>query len=278
MAYNSDSTPSFNHLPIAASDLIKTDNGTQVVIAVANGTNGVQTKVVDVAEAAPGAFAPRTPDVRTVIDRDSFRDELRRRQLDEDGTLWASRTRGAVTAVYNDLSTDLVDEYTRRDDQLVLQFTTHPDWNTFRAAADSTLHTQEEFGDLLDDAGHLIVSHQAADLVELSDSIRATSSGHFQSRVQRSTGSQSIGWSENVEARAGTAGDLEVPKIVTFEVARFEDFPPIRIDCQVRLRVKGGNLTLGLFPRPHEHVLREQWLTVIGELALELGRPIYATT
>ncbi len=249
----------------------------EILVVAANAANNLETEVVDVVAACPAAFAPRTPEKRTVIDRDSWRAELGRRPLVDDSTLWASRTSGTVTAIYNDLPASEHDGYTWRDDKLILQFVTHPDWSTFLLAADSELHDQEEFGNLLDDAGHLIRSHQAADLVELADSIRATSSGHFESRIQRSTGSQTIGWSENVEARAGTAGDLEVPKIVTFEVTRFEDFPPILIDCQVRLRVKAGQLKLGLFPRPYEHVLREQWLTVIDELATEIGRPIYAT-
>ncbi|UQE73859.1 DUF2303 family protein [Gordonia sp. PP30] len=275
MAY--DNTPSFDHLPIPlTSDLVKTEHG-QVVFTAVNGAGGLETKVVDLVDGAPGAFAPRTPDVRTVIDRDSFGRELRRRGLDSDGTVWASRAKGRVTAVYNDLSTDLDDAYTRRDDRLMLQFVTDPDWSTFGNVADGQYHGQEEFGDLLDDAGHLIISHQAADLVELADSIRATSSGHFESRIQRSTGSQSVGWSESVEARAGAAGDLEVPKVVVFRVARFEDFPTVDLVCQVRLRVKGGQLLLGLFPRPYEHLLREQWQTVIGELGAEIGRDIYAT-
>ncbi|TDH45422.1 DUF2303 family protein [Mycobacterium eburneum] len=243
----------------------------------ANGQNGLESHVIDVRDRAPYAFPPRTVAPRVVTDTASFVAEIGRRPLiDGQSTVWGSRQRGEITAVYNDLL-DVGQSYTRRDDQLTLRFVADPDWATLLKAADGDWHGQDEFGDLIESAGHLITSHPAAELMEIVDSIRASKSGSFESRIRRDTGSQHLTYSEEVTTKAGSATrPLEVPREITLTARPFEDYPEVEVTCWLRLRISNGQLFLGLFPKPYQHLVRAAWTHVTNQLAEQLGVPVYA--
>lgn len=249
-----------------------------IYVTAANGENGLQTKVIDLRAEVPNAFPPRTVAHRTVTDTASFQAELTRRPLLEGhSTLWANRTAGEVTAVYDELEANAHGAYSRRADRLVLKFVPDPDWATLFTAADGKFHGQDEFGDLIESAGHLITSHPAAELMEIVDSVRASSKGAFESRIRRDTGSQHLVYSEEVSTKAGSSSrPLEVPREITLAARPFEDYPLVEVTCWLRLRINQGVLGLGLFPQPYEHRVRDAWTQVTRELAEALGAPVYA--
>lgn len=266
-------------LPEHTTQLIdEPDADSLLYLLSANTSSGLETKVVDVRGESPNAFPPRTVSPRTVTDVASFHAELTRRQLiDKVSTLWGNRKAGEVTAVYDELAPDAGDDYTRRADRLILKFVPDPDWATFRKAADGGYHDQEEFGDLIESAGHLITSHPAAELMEIVDSVRASKSGSFESKIRRDTGGQHLTYSQETTATAGSAQKpLEVPREVTFTARPFEDYPQIDIKCWLRIRISQGQLFLGLFPQPHEHLVRAAWLHVVNQVSEPLGVPVYA--
>ncbi|MBU8824159.1 DUF2303 family protein [Mycolicibacterium goodii] len=248
-------------------------------LIAANGANGLETKVIDVRAEAPNAFPPRTVTDRVVTDTASFLAEIDRRPLlNSVSTVWGNRQKGEITAVYDELTADAADAYTRRSDRLILRFVPDPDWATMRTTADGQFHTQDEFGDLIEAAGHLIISHPAAELMEIVDSVRTSSKGSFESKIRRDTGSQYLTYSEEVSAKAGSSTrPLEVPREITISARPFEDYPQVEVKCWLRLRINQGQLYLGLFPQPYEHRVRDAWVHVTGELAEQLGVPVYAS-
>lgn len=252
-----------------------------VRVVAANTPQGLTVDVVDIVDQAPEAFPPRDPAERTVTDQASWLNELKRRPFVDSttGTVWANRERGTVTAVYDELHPDPTDPYTRRRDRLTLRFVPHPDWQTAMNIANGTYFSQGDFGDLLESAGHLIVSHAAADLLEIVDTIRASTKGSFESKIHRATGSQTVSYSEEVSARAGGTAtkQLEVPREVTLRVAKYEDYPPLELKCWLRLRVGNGSLGLALVPQPYAHTIRDAWETVLEHLADESGYTIYSS-
>lgn len=250
-----------------------------VYLITANGQNGLDTRVIDLREQAPNAFPPRNAATRVVTDTASFLAEIDRRPLIEGrSTVWGSRQYGTVTAIYDELYADATAEYTRRADAVVLQFVPDPDWATLFTAADGEYHGQEEFGDLVEQAGHLIVSHPAAELMEIIDSIRASSKGSFESTIKRATGSQTLSYSEEVNTTAGSVTrPLEVPREITLSARPFEDYPRVDVTCWLRLRISQGRLFLALIPKPYAHLVRDAWTQVTGDLANELGVPVYAS-
>lgn len=266
-------------LPDHATELIdEPEADTSLYLVTANGENGLQVEVVDVRGKVPAAFPPRAPERRTVTDTASFLAEVARRPLLQGlSTVWGNRDKGQVSVIYNELPADATADYTRRSDVLTLQFVADPDWATLFNAADGRFHSQLEFGDLIEQAGHLITSHPAAEIVEIVDSVRASSKGAFESNIKRATGSVNLTYSEEVSAKAGTATrQLEVPREITLSARPFEDYPLIEIRCWLRINVSQGQLGLGLFPQPYEHLVRDAWTQKTGELAEALGVPVYA--
>lgn len=249
-----------------------------VHIVTANGTEGLQARVIDVRASAPEAFPPRAVAPRVVTDQVSFLAETKRRPLiDGLSTAWGNRNKGQVTVVYDELGADAAADYTHRRDLLTLQFVQSPDWATLISVVNGKFYDQEEFGTRLETVGHLVTSHQFAELLEIVDTIRGSKSGKFDSRVQRATSTQSITFTEEVKASAGTATkQLEVPKEVAFAARPFEDYPLVDVKCWLRLSVQGSDLRLALVPQPFDHVVREAWRTVTDDLAEELGVPVYA--
>lgn len=259
----------------------ETGADTPLFLVTGNAAHSLEQKVVDVRAAAPDAFPPRTVVERVVTDQDSFAAELERRKLTAgQSTVWGNRQKGEITAVYDDLSPRALDEFTRRHDRLTLRFVADPDWATMLKAADGNFHRQEEFGDLIESAGHLITSHPAAELVEIIDSVRGSSKGSFESRINRSTGSQALTYSEEITVRGKTTSsskDLEVPKEITLAARPFEDYPLVTVKCWLRLNVNGGNLILGLFPQPYQHLVRDAWTVVTNQVGEKIGAKVYAS-
>ena len=261
---------------ISLADVNGADSPLYVVTA--NSEQGVSTRVVDVRGEAPNAFPPRTVSDRVVTDTASFVAEIARRPLlDGYSTVWGNRQKGEITAVYDDLSPIASNGYTRRADRLTLRFVPDPDWATLLKAADSQFHSQEEFGDLIEQAGHLITSHPAAELVEIIDDIRTSSKGSFEIKIRRDTGSQHLVYSEEVTAKSGpSTKQMEVPREVTLSARPFEDYPLVEVKCWLRLRVQQGLLGLKLEPQPYQHLVRDAWTHVTTELADKLNVPVYA--
>lgn len=247
-------------------------------IIAANGENGLDVKVIDVRAEAPNAFPPRTVNDRIVTDTASFLAEIARRPLIESlSTVWGNRQKGEITAVYDELPGAAISDYTRRGDRLILRFVPDPDWATLTGTADGKFHDQDTFGDMIEAAGHLITSHPAAELMEIVDSVRTSSKGSFESRIRRDTGTQYLTYSEEVSAKAGSSTKpLEVPREITLSARPFEDYPLVEVKCWLRLRVNQGQLGLGLFPQPYQHLVRDAWSHVTTELAEKLNVPVYA--
>lgn len=247
-------------------------------LVTANTGDGLTSRVVDVRHDAPEAFPPRTVDNRIVTDTASLLAEVDRRPLlDGQSTVWGNRKTGEITVVYDELKQDADDNYTHRRDRLTLRFVPDPDWATLRKVADGAFHGQDEFGDLIESAGHLITSHPAAELMEIIDSIRASSKGAFESKIRRDTGAQHLTYSEEVSVKAGSSSRaLEVPREITLTARPFEDYPEVSVTCWLRLRINSGQLHLGLFPQPYEHLVRAAWNQVTEGLSDKLGVPVYA--
>lgn len=264
-------------LPPHAVELIDGADG-PLYLTTANGQNGLQSKVVDVRGAVPDAFAPRTVGARVVTDTASLLAEVARRPLIPDvSTVWGNRKKGEITVVYDELR-DAKADFTRRTDRLVLRFVPDPDWGTLLTSADGRYHNQDDFGDLIEAAGHLIISHPAAELIEIVDSIRASSKGAFESKIRRDTGAQHLTYSEEVSTKAGSSSrPLEVPREITLSARPFEDYPQVEVKCWLRLRINQGQLLMGLFPQPYQHKVRDAWSHVAAELTKGLAVPVYAS-
>lgn len=212
---------------------------------------------------------------RKVADVDSFMSELDRRPLTDTGTLWGNASSGVITAVYNDHDGKTAGW---RDDQLIVQFKADPDWARWHAISGKSF-TQYDFGDLIEELLHTVIDPDQADLLEIIDSIRSSSSGSFQSSINRANGSQTAIYNQEVAATATTTrtGTVEVPQLITLRLRPWEGHAQTyEIQAYFRLRVSGGQLQLSIKLKPTSETLRLAWADVTKQVTAAITKPVYA--
>lgn len=248
------------------------------IIAATTRDRGLQVETVDLREFVPGITASAEAGTRLVTDVPSFLAELERYPIGNDnfgyGTLWGDETKGRIVAVYNDHHEDGAG---LRDNRLSLELRADPDWVAWHRLSGDYL-SQEDFGDAIEELLHTIIAPDQADLLEVIDSIRATSKGQFSSKISRADGGQQVEFSEEVSSSAGRNGQLEVPKTITLAIRPWEGLQPREVEAWFRLRVVNGSLLLAVKLKPTRQILREAWSDVVGQIETHLqGKPVLAT-
>ncbi|WNM74314.1 hypothetical protein SEA_THIMANN_51 [Gordonia phage Thimann] len=245
------------------------------VVAATTADRGLQVEVVDLRDKIPGVIATAEAGTRLVTDVPSFLAELDRYSLDSvASTLWGDETKGRVEAIYNDHHHDGAG---LRDNRLRLELRADQDWTAWHRLSGQYMR-QEEFGDAVEELLHTVVDPAQADLMEVIDSIRATSKGSFESKISRADGGQQLEYKEDVSTTAGKSGQLEVPKTVTLAIRPWEGLDTYKVEGWFRLRVQNGQLSLAIKLKPTRAILRAAWSDVIEKIEEHLdGKPVLAT-
>lgn len=253
-------------------------------VLVAVGTtadNGLQVEKIDLTAESLTAQArrpARASGSRTVADLDSFLAELKRRPLPADsGTLWGCAQSGTITAIYNDHGDSEDDDSAgHRDDSLTMVLKKDDDWKAWHELS-GKLFSQEDFGDKIEELLHTITRPDQADLMEVIDSVRSSSSGEFESRISRADGAQRLTYNVEHQTTAGRTRELEVPQTISMDLrpwdGHVETYP---VDAWFRLRIVQGKLTLGVKLKPTRQLLRTAWLDVTDKVKDAAGRPVYS--
>ncbi|UXE04857.1 hypothetical protein SEA_EUDORIA_53 [Gordonia phage Eudoria] len=245
------------------------------VFAATTKDKGLEVETVDLREFIPGVTASAEAGTRLVTDVPSFLAELVRYSIDPQfSTLWGDETKGRVEAIYNDHANDGAG---LRDNRLRLELRADQDWTAWHQLSGQYLR-QEEFGDRVEELLHTVVEPAQADLMEVIDSIRATSKGSFESKISRADGGQQLEYKEDVSTTAGKSGQLEVPKTVTLAIRPWEGLDTYKVEGWFRLRVQNGQLSLAIKLKPTRSILRAAWADVIEQIEKHLdGKPVLAT-
>ncbi|AMS02449.1 hypothetical protein SEA_ZIRINKA_50 [Gordonia phage Zirinka] len=245
------------------------------VFAATTKDKGLEVETVDLREFIPGVTASAEAGTRLVTDVPSFLAELVRYSIDPQfSTLWGDETKGRVEAIYNDHANDGAG---LRDNRLRLELRADQDWTAWHQLSGQYLR-QEEFGDRVEELLHTVVEPAQADLMEVIDSIRATSKGSFESKISRADGGQQLEYKEDVSTTAGKSGQLEVPKTVTLAIRPWEGLDTYKVEGWFRLRVQNGQLSLAIKLKPTRSILRAAWADVITQIEQHLdGKPVLAT-
>lgn len=252
------------------------------VFAATTKDKGLEVETVDLREFIPGVTRSAESGTRLVTDVPSFLAELDRYPLRSlvpspdivCSSLWGDETKGRVEAIYNDHH---IDGAGLRDNRLRLELRADQDWTAWHQLSGQYLR-QEEFGDRVEELLHTVVEPAQADLMEVIDSIRATSKGSFESKISRADGGQQLEYKEDVSTTAGKSGQLEVPKTVTLAIRPWEGLDTYKVEGWFRLRVQNGQLSLAIKLKPTRSILRAAWADVINQIEKHLdGKPVLAT-
>lgn len=232
-------------------------------------------RTIDEADYQP--IPRRAKGTRTVADVDSFIAELDRRPLTNIGTLWGNAQRGELFAVYNDHDTIESTIGGWRDDVLRLTLQPDEDWVAWHKIS-GKYYPQLEFGDVIEELRHTIQSPDQADLLEIIDSIRASTKGEFESGIDRANGSQTLSYKKEVSARAGAVGrQLEVPQHIILSLRPWEGHPNLyEVPAYFRLNVTEGELRLAIKLFPTREIVRKAWGDLTARVAEATLKVVYA--
>lgn len=236
--------------------------------------HGLQVEEIDEESIAPIPF--RAKGTRTVSEVTSLLDELTRRPLTPGiSTLWGDYEKGVVTAVYNDHSSTVPGW---RDDRLMLQLAMDPDWVAWHKVSGEWFG-QEKLGDILEELLHTVIAPDQAELLEVVDSIKASTKGSFESRIDRQDGAQALTYTHEVTASAGRSSSkrLEIPKQILLRLRPWEGHvDTYDITAMFKLRVSGGDLSLGVKLQPTQQILRTAWADMLKPVVAQTAIPVLA--
>ena len=238
--------------------------------------DGLQVEAIDLYDETVLRTGPRFVDgTRHVTSVESFLAELQRRPLwPDESTVWANRDQQKITAIYDDHQGG-VDPFDRADidydrragrrvDRLQLGLTLDEDWQAWDKVSRAGFHDQVTFGDVVEDLLHTVQSPNQATLLQVIDNIRSTSSGKFESSVNRQDGSTVRHYSADNNT---TAGDVTIPDTITVRTRVFDGYPlEYEYDLWFRTRVADGSLRLAAKLKPRRRIYLAAWDEVTTEI------------
>lgn len=186
--------------------------------------------------------------------------------------VYADVRNGTVTAVLND--------HTR-----VQRGDSQPGWGDHRATLDlrhshewvcwtqrnGGLMSQDDFAEHLEDNYVDIVEPDHATMLEIAQSIQASSSAEFKSKQRLQDGQVALRYEEQVEARAGQKGDLTIPETFTVALRVYEGTLTTEMTARLRYRIRDGQLAIGYRLERLDDVRDAAFASVIDEIEQRAG-------
>lgn len=197
-----------------------------------------------------------------------------------DTEVWADVTTGTVVAVINahggtPIEADGEEHVAGWGDhraKLVLHKT--PAWQAW-TAYDGKLLGQLAFAEHLEDRAIDVVKPDSATMLEIAQTFTAKRQIGFDSSQRLSTGQVQLRYHEDIEARAGQKGNIEIPQVFELALAPFEGSPAYRVNARLRYRIGDGKLSIGYALERPEDVLREAFGEITGLIAKDSGWDVW---
>lgn len=175
-------------------------------------------------------------------------DYLRRYVSPIDCTLYVTPDPPSVVGI-------LDDTHGWRDDRATLRWRQTTGWLRWANASGKMLD-QETFANLIEEGLTEIAKPTGADLLELAQSIQATTAARFSSDRRIVSGQVQFSYVEEIDAKAGKDGKMSIPAEITLVLTPFEGAAPRPITARLRYRITQGKLSLGVvLNQPTEFVL-----------------------
>lgn len=222
------------------------------------------------------------------LDRDEYRDHPRRkagtvnlhdvdsitRYLNKHATdateVWADVAGTRIAAVLNAPDTDTPGW---SDHLAVFTVKSTPAWEAW-LKLDGKFVDQTTFAEHIEDRSIDIVTPKAADMLEVAQSITATIGVSFESSKRLSSGEQQLTYKENIDAKAGHRGQLEIPSTIELGLVPFYGAAPYKVIARFRYRIHDGQLRLAFKLERPEDVQRDAFAGLLDDLAEKSKRPI----
>jgi uncharacterized protein YfdQ (DUF2303 family) len=260
------------------------------------------TPVIDIAQQAAGAerlepgavyaFTTRNGVERLDLTGDQYKGAPSRKQgttvvrdVPSFLTYWAKHS-DANSEVYGDAEkltvTAVLDAHTAeaaRWSQHVLLLTLRRTdaWQQWMAT-DGKLLPQEQFAEFIEDHLPELLEPSAATMLEVAQSISASTKADFQSGTRLASGERQFKFVETVNAKAGQRGEITIPETFVVGLVPFEGSEGYRLTARLRYRIQDTRLVIGYkLDRPAD-ILRTAFGDVRQDVETAIEQPIMAGT
>lgn len=198
-----------------------------------------------------------------------------RRHLTPATTIWAEPLDGKIVAVLNDHGPEQSGEFADLRADLALPVT--PEWEHW-SARDRQFGAQRDFAEHIEDGLPEIREPDGATMLEVAQTMQATVNAEFKSASRLHDGTISVGWTEHVDARAGSAGDLTIPQEMVLGIAPFYGEAPYEVRARIRYRIASGELKIGYVLDRPDVVIRDCLAHIAARLEEAFPGIVYAGT
>jgi len=175
-----------------------------------------------------------------------------------------------VTAV---LDAHAADEPGFGEHRLHLQLRRTKAWEEW-TTLDGKLVDQDRFANFLEDHLPNLVDPDAATMLEIAQSIKATTKAEFQSSSRLQSGERKFAYVEDTKASAGAKGDISIPETFRIAVPPFEGADAYSMTARFKYRLNGGQLALGYKLEQPEERARAAFADVLTAISEGVGTPI----
>ena len=160
------------------------------------------------------------------------------------------------------------------DHRITYSVATTKAWDAW-TAKDGQLLSQTDFAELIEDRLIDIVRPAGADMLELAQAFEATIGVRYESSRLLSSGERQLSYRETVDAKAGRAGKVEIPRDFDLALIPFEGAEAFRVTARFRYRITDGVLRIGYRLNRPEDVLREAFESVVARVDDGTEAPVF---
>lgn len=161
-----------------------------------------------------------------------------------------------------------------RDHRVHLELLPTDAWKAW-LAHDRKILSQQQFAEHLEDRADDVVQPDAATMLEIAQSLIATTGVDFKSATRLADGQVQFRYEETATARAGQAGDLEIPQTFALEVSPFEGCPPVQLIARFRYRIGANGLQLFYVLNNPADVARDAFLAYVDTVDDSITQPLF---
>lgn len=170
-----------------------------------------------------------------------------------------------LSVVLND---DCADGPGWRDHRVVWDPIRTPEWKDW--VDGQGLGPQARFAERIEDGAPELVEPAAGVMLDLAQTFSATTQARFRQQARLSNGARQFVYEEEVDAKAGAAGEVTIPEAFTIQVAPFVGSEAVLVTCRLRFAIREGSLNIGYqIVRPHE-VEQAAFDALVADVATQL--------
>lgn len=138
--------------------------------------------------------------------------------------------------------------------------------------------SQTEFAEFVEQRLVDVIEPDGADLLELAQTFKATKAVAFESSKRLSTGQVQLTYKEDIDAKAGTRGQIAIPETFILALIPFDGAKAYKVTARLRYRIDSASLLLGFVLERPEDVLETAFNDVATEVGQAVDLPVWTGT